>query len=63
MAENSLVINKIESMEIDEKFKKAMVDLFRSELQHGNMGGNTVKKSRAIKCREIVAKVISRENL
>ncbi|WP_400211014.1 hypothetical protein [Candidatus Methanarcanum hacksteinii] len=63
MAENSLVINKIESMEIDEKYKKAMIDLFRSELQHGNISRIDVKKNRATKCREIVIKVISRENI
>ena len=63
MAENSLVINKIESMDIDEKYKKAMIDLFRSELQYGNMSGTSVKKSKAAKCREIVIKVISREDI
>ena len=63
MAESSLVIDKIESMNIEEKYKKAMVELFRSELQYGTMDGNNVKKAKATRCREIVTKVVSRENL
>ena len=35
MAENTLVLNKIDSLPIEEKYKKAMKELFISEIQFG----------------------------
>jgi len=58
MAENTLVLDKIESLPIEEKYKKAMKDLFISEIQIGNQ--KDVKKIKVKRCREIIARGQSR---
>lgn len=54
MAENTLVLNKIDSLPIEEKYKKAMKELFISEIQFGNQ--EDVKKIKVKRCREIITR-------
>ena len=54
MAENTLVLDKIDSLPIEEKYKKAMKELFISEIQFGNQ--EDVKKIKVKRCREIITR-------
>ncbi len=51
---NTLVFNKIESMDVDDAVKNALKDVFASEISHGN--SPEVKKHKIKNCREIILK-------
>lgn len=63
MAENTLVMNKIDSLNVEERYKKAMKDLFLAEIQYGNQDDNSVKKAKVKRCRELIIRGQSREDL
>ena len=51
---NSLVLKMISELEESEETKKALEEIFASELFHANAGN--VRKNKNVRCREIIQK-------
>ena len=55
MTNNNLVYEMIEANETDEKMKRAMLDIFKSEIQHSSASNPKYKIQH---CKEIIEKAI-----
>ncbi len=51
---NSLVLNMINELEEDNETKKALEEIFSSELHHANAGN--VRRIKNTRCREVIEK-------